>query len=300
MIGMKMILISWLGKRLGPPGWRVMGRCAVLIAAALLALPVWPYPRGAALLPSLSPFMALNSLIANRTLDAMALLALPVVLLVMVRRRWFCRWVCPAGTCQSLAERHSQNGAWWLRLPPLGQWAVLLTLGGAILGYPVFLWLDPLALFNASIGLVHPGRGTERWLAGMGLPLLLLLSLLAPKMWCMRLCPLGGLQDLLSLPKRLGRKLKKTNERIIMAPATARAFLWAGALCWAFGLGFGWIAVLPPGRAPRPSKKNCCVPPAPRRSRNLPDYASAAAIASASARPAFCGLPAPDMAWQGS
>jgi ferredoxin-type protein NapF len=38
-------------------------------------------------------------------------------------------------------------------------------------------------------------------LTGLGLPLLLLIDLVAPRLWCQRLCPLGSAQDLLARPR---------------------------------------------------------------------------------------------------
>jgi ferredoxin-type protein NapF len=82
-------------------------------------------------------------------------------------------------------------------MPPVGQWILLVTLAGACLGYPLLLWLDPLAVFTAVFG----WAGAEpdpavRW-AAFALPVVLLLSLILPHAWCHRLCPLGALQELL-------------------------------------------------------------------------------------------------------
>jgi len=83
------------------------------------------------------------------------------------------------------------------RCPRLGQWAALATLAGALWGYPVLLWLDPLALLSGVFGPLPAGPGLLPWLALAGLPLVLLVSLLWPGVWCGRLCPLGGLQEFL-------------------------------------------------------------------------------------------------------
>ena len=126
---------------------------ALAIAIALL----WPARNMnfSSIVPGLSPFVLLS--IRLETLNG--LLAKPLALLIgcviLVRPRWFCRWLCPLGL---LTEGASRLGRRWGRRPPksipLGQWILWLTLGGAILGWPLLLWLDPLAIFAGLFGLM--------------------------------------------------------------------------------------------------------------------------------------------------
>jgi ferredoxin-type protein NapF len=131
--------------------------------------------------PSLSPFVALSAAIATRRFSAVAWLGVLVGIAAMVKHRVFCRWVCPMGLCLEganwLGRRLKRKPSHW---PSLGRWIVLLTLGGACLGYPLMLWLDPLALF-----------------AGGGFVVVLVLTVIWPGAWCVGVCPLGASQDLL-------------------------------------------------------------------------------------------------------
>jgi ferredoxin-type protein NapF len=191
--------------------WIVRG--VALIGAVLL---LWPVVRGMALpvwVPALSPFVAVSSLIATRALAVMVWVGLAVGVIVVLRPRWFCRWVCPVGLCA--------DGATWLgrrlgrpalRGPFWGQWIVLLTLGGALLGYPLLLWLDPLAIFA---GAIHSGGGNTEyvgWIAALVFVSVLLLSEIWANAWCGRVCPLGAFQDLLASWKRTIRPRSRRRE----------------------------------------------------------------------------------------
>ncbi len=178
-------------------------RWLILLAAVVLAWPGRSESSTSVILPALSPFIAAASAIAVRGVSVLALLAVPALVLVMVYRRWFCLHGCPVGLLQEMVERlrpntqRSQQQA-----PAIGQWLALLTLGGAVLGYPLFLWLDPLAIFNGFLNAWRQPIALATLLTGLGLPLLLLLDLIAPRLWCHRICPLGATQDLLAGPRQ--------------------------------------------------------------------------------------------------
>lgn len=197
------------------------------------------------ILPALSPFIALASVVSIRNVSVPVLLALPVGVMVMLSRRWFCRYGCPVGLLQETLERfprpanlfrrrgrhersdvgrglkrcpataderardprvptagHAEGPRPWPRWPALGQWLALLTFGGAVVGYPFFLWLDPLAVFNGFLNSWRQPIALASLLTGLGLPLLLVLERVAPRLWCQRICPLGATQDLLAWPRR--------------------------------------------------------------------------------------------------
>jgi ferredoxin-type protein NapF len=206
--------------------WRLalrrITRWLVLIAAVALAWPWRPESATSVILPALSPFIAVASAISARVVGVLALMAMPVLVLALVYRRWFCRHGCPVGLLQEWVERlRPGTRGRWRKAPPIGQWLVWLTLGGAMLGYPLFLWLDPLAIFNGFLNSWRHPIALATLLTGLGLPLLLLLDLAAPRLWCQRICPLGATQDLLAGPRRFQRQRSRGEAGSVRGPNSA-------------------------------------------------------------------------------
>lgn len=178
----------------GTVRWTFRILCLALAVAALWGsrtfLPV--------LVASCSPFVAVTAVLAADFLPVMAALGLLVAIGAMIRRRLFCRWACPTGVCTEIASLLGRRvGRRAPRWPAVGQGIALLTLGSAVFGYPILLWLDPLALFSGLFGVLGPEPRLATLVSALGIPALLLFSLLWPGLWCARVCPLGALQELL-------------------------------------------------------------------------------------------------------
>jgi ferredoxin len=185
-----------------------------LLTGVALGLVVWQWPSAWRFVaPALSPFLAICSPLAVRSLSFASLFALPMLVLAIFRRRFWCRNLCPVGliseTCGKLRARRSPGAT----LPftfPVSRWLVLTTLAGAVVAYPLFLWMDPLALFSGFFGVAHAARYRISPLSVAGLPIVMLISFLFPGIWCTKICPLGGMQDLLALAGRGRRRVQRT------------------------------------------------------------------------------------------
>ncbi len=250
---------------------RLAARCVALGLAVVCVLQWLPWDWTPLLPTALSPWVAACSLLATRTLSVAVLLGLPVLVLAILRRRWFCRYACPTGLLVECAGWVRRSGAPpATRVPHVGHWVAVVTLAGAALGYPLLLWLDPLTLFTSFVGgCTGTTDRAARWLMA-GLPLVLLLSLFWPGLWCLRLCPLGATQELLTLPKRW---LRHRRDRATTAAAPHHgAWRLTRRVVLASGLGAGWAALVlkhrgspaprplrPPGSAAEPRFTGLCL-----------------------------------------
>ena len=212
-----------------------------MAAAITLLLPLLPWTSAAVVVPALSPFVLIVAGVAARSVGLVTLIGLPVMIVVLVRRRWFCRWLCPVGLLtESVGRASPLSGARCKRVPPIGRGLVFVALAAALVGYPMFLWLDPLAIFSGVFGLWHDSTGPAGWVAAAGLAGVLVLSALLPGAWCLKVCPLGATQELLAVPLRAlsGKKGKST-----AATCTTEAKIDNGSAAATFGVEGGRGAV---------------------------------------------------------
>lgn len=167
-------------------------------AAACMLDPV--ATRISGFIPALSPFVSITSAIGSRTLTWFFMLCLPVLFLTILRKRWFCNYACPAGLLLELAGKVRVKKARYGLSPfrTTGKWLVFLGLGGALFGYPLFIWLDPLALLTSFFSGTDTTMTVARFIQMAGLPTLLLLSTWKPNLWCGSICPLGATQEILN------------------------------------------------------------------------------------------------------
>ncbi len=214
---------------------RFVVRLAALAGAGAALLGVLPWPAAPRFVPSASPFVAVCSAVAGGAFQLAWAAALVVAAACLVRPRWFCRWACPMGL---LVETASTPRRMLLRrrakAPPaarpaaatatprvrIGPWVFWATLGGALMGYPLLLWLDPLVLLSASVG-PYSTLTSAAAIALAGAGAILLLALLTGPIWCTRLCPLGAMQDVLSGPRRWIRVVRRAPGSVRSAPVRA-------------------------------------------------------------------------------
>ncbi len=194
------------------PRWTVARRLVALVFLALLFLgrfDWFPWFKGAATattafgrLPFADPLAALEVLCASRSWQTDLFVGAALLLgFALFFGPVFCGWVCPLGLVLDLNEsvrrrllgkkrlRKGKGPA--LRLPRGVRYGVLgAVLGFAIVaGLPLFQTLSPINLLVRSIGFAW-----DPFLLVLGG--LLVIELVAPRLWCRSLCPLGAVYSL--------------------------------------------------------------------------------------------------------
>jgi ferredoxin-type protein NapF len=214
------------------------------VSASALLWPALPWKGAPKCILQLSPLVAVGSSIALRAIGAGAGIGLIFAGVALFRRRWFCRYFCPTGLLlEGAASVGLQKTSWWNGCPPIGHYAALLTVAGAAAGYPFLLWLDPLAIFSNSFSIRMAAGAISVVLSGISLALLILLSLTSGTVWCARLCPLGGTQELLAsagswlIGRRNGKSAATNTAFSVPLPSFARRTFIVGAA----GVGIGFL-----------------------------------------------------------
>ncbi len=187
-------------------------RTLSFLFAVILTLPLsWGVLTG--FYTWLSPFMMLNSVLSLKSFVWLNIVALPVLIFVLFRKRWFCRNLCPVGwCCDRISGLNKRRTYLYNRFPDIGKWLAVLSLASAIVGFPLFLIFDPMAIFNGFFTIFSGKMHIVAILSFSGFILLLAIHLFLPGIWCAKLCPLGGLQlvidDLKTQVNLLFRKQK--------------------------------------------------------------------------------------------
>jgi ferredoxin-type protein NapF len=206
------------------------------VGALVLVWPVLPWAIAPRLLQQASPFVVLSSSIAARSVGVGAILALIVAVVSAFKKRWFCLYLCPTGfVLENTSHVGLRRSRWWGKVPPIGRYVAILTLVGAVAGYPVLLWMDPLCIFSSPFAVNKATNPVSVILVCLGLGVLVGATFIFGMLWCVRICPLSGLQDMLYA----GRKALWTK---FSATAPAQKFLVARRLFFA-GAGGALLAV---------------------------------------------------------
>ena len=144
----------------------------------------------------LSPFVMLNSFFMLKSMVLLNVSGWLILLISVFRKRWFCRYMCPVGLgCDTFSSWGKRNTKLVRKIPRTGKWLALISLGAALTGIPLFILLDPLAIFNGFFAAFTREVHLATVLSLSGLPLLLAVHLFLPGMWCGKMCPLGALFD---------------------------------------------------------------------------------------------------------
>jgi ferredoxin len=225
---------------------RLYVRLGCFLLAILLLLPFPFWINSSRIFVQSSSFVTICTTLAGGTIWVGSILGLAFAAISLVRKRWFCRYICPVGLLLDTVSGVKLPGRiWWKRFPPIGKYIVLLTAAGAIVGYPLFLWMDPLGFLNSAFSAYKATDVLSALVSLSGMVVLLLLTFTSGDFWCARICPLGATQDILgNIGSFCGnfRKTNRTDPRIETAPGNAFAATRRVFIAVAAGLGCSLLA----------------------------------------------------------
>ena len=213
---------------------RLYVRLGCFLLATLLLLPFPFWKDSSRILVQASSFVTICIILAGGTIGVGSILGLGFAVISLIRKRWFCRYICPVGLLlDTVSGLKLPFKTWWKGWPPIGKYIALLTVAGAIVGYPLFLWMDPLALLNNAFTVYKASDVLSVIISLSGIGILILLALTSGNFWCARLCPLGATQDLLenagsfcrNFSQPLKKECKKRAFQGFALPATRRTFI---------------------------------------------------------------------------
>ena len=213
---------------------RLYVRLGCFLFAAFLLLPFPFWINSSRIFTQASPFITICTILAGGTIWMGSVLGLGFLVIALVRKRWFCRYICPTGLLLDTASGIKMPFRnWWKGCPSIGKYLALLTVAGALAGYPLFLWMDPLAILNNAFSVYRAENIVSIAISISGILILILLALTSGSLWCARLCPLGATQDLLEKACGICRNLRERGKRGseektsggYTLPATRRTFI---------------------------------------------------------------------------
>ncbi|MFC1467764.1 4Fe-4S dicluster domain-containing protein [Verrucomicrobiota bacterium] len=194
--------------------WWVRGSLLLLSAGLVVGGPFIPWL--AKVIPALSPLTAISASLAHRAWYATLFWTLPAVLalgLALWKGRLFCRCICPLGTLYAAGSIKSlKKKILPVRLNGFLFWLIIFA---SVVGLPLLLFLDPLSTFT-RVGAMSNFAHWASWVPGLLIPVMLLLGLFQPLIWCTHLCPLGYLFETVKIRKLTPQKLNQTRREMIV------------------------------------------------------------------------------------
>lgn len=228
-------------------------RTLSFIVAVLLALPL-SLKGWTGIYLWLSPFIMLNSVFALKSFVLFNAIGFIVLAIVIFSKRWFCNNLCPVGWSCDRVSNLSNKSFTYKKVPDFGRWLAIISLTASIAGLPLLVIIDPLTIFNGFFLIFAGNNDSIKIILSLFFPMLLLIHLLLPGIWCKKLCPLGGLQLLLHDAGNILKKLSGRTETDASGFNRGRRyFLMAGA-----GLGAGLLVP----QVIKPSEQKKIRPPA--------------------------------------
>ena len=225
--------MKWLRRNI----WRIL--IFAVSAAFALGFAAERFPAANSWLTRLSPILSLFGAAAARAWTGWSLLlGIPLLLLSFFKGRVFCWRMCPMGFISETAGKLNPWGKGIVQRTPMFSKVLLLIIAvTAVYGYPLLIWLDPLCIFNGFFSAFRAPFTVTAAMTGIAFCVVLLISILAPNVWCHRICPLGRLQECMSILSKNLRKQETAKQKpTVLSSTVSRRTLLASVPAAAAGI----------------------------------------------------------------
>lgn len=254
--------MAWIRTRTGPSDIRLIST----LLAVLLALPLgWGIFTGFYLW--FSPFIMLNSVLTLKSFVFLNTAAVAVLATTFFKKRFFCVYLCPVGyPCDAISRVSHFKASFLKKFPDISRWIALVSIASAAAGLPLFILVDPLAIFHGFFTSLAGNTEFKGIIALAGLPLLLVLNYFFPNLWCGQLCPLGGLQNVAWDLRKNVHSLSGNEKRSSRGFSAGRRYLISAGAGVAAGVFLpkqinpeGKPLIRPPGSVPEDTFNTLCI-----------------------------------------
>jgi ferredoxin-type protein NapF len=195
-------------------------RWGFLALALVLALPL-PLKGMTGGLLWASPYLFLLSFLSQKSMVWLNVLGIITLLIILFRKRWVCRYMCPAGALCDLASGIGRGRRKPLKIR-MNRTLAIFSLVLALFGMPLFFFTDPFNMVHMSMEVFRTGPRLPSLVKAAGIISIVGLSMAIPDSWCSNLCPLGGLQ---LLAYDLKQSIAKSFPSVRVGPEGRRFFL---------------------------------------------------------------------------
>lgn len=225
--------MKWLRRNI----WRIL--IFAVSAAFALGFAAERFPAANSWLTRISPILSLFGAASARAWTGWTLfLGIPLLFLSFFKGRVFCWRMCPMGFISETAGKLNPWGKGIVQRTPMFSKVLLLIIAvTTACGYPLLIWIDPLCIFNGFFSALRTPFTVTAAMTGIAFCVVLIISILAPNVWCHRICPLGRLQECMSTLSKNLRKQKTAKQKpTILSSTVSRRTLLASVPAAAAGI----------------------------------------------------------------
>lgn len=190
---------------------------------------------------NISPTLLISSLLY--AIFWLSWFSLPILLLAIIKGRFFCWKICPIGLLQDLIPSFGKTKGTKTNL-----YIFLVLFITSLFGLNLLAIFDPLVIFNRTVTLFFVYLTI----------IILLMSIYKKRFWCFKLCPLGALTDWISVIKNR-KKFDINKRKTLVSIASGLVFVLLFKIKNLYSKPLNERLLRPPGALPEDEFINRCI-----------------------------------------